>query len=331
MQSCIKTAAKRRLQMSPFFMARKPIYNITRRRLSGSALKNCIAPKTTEELKLTQGSIYYHNELGYRGVIMYDFESDSTFLDSEHKVDKKSENMYLGVLLSDPLEATRSKVEKHLTTIMVDNDGRSTGFENSSTPTIDHNIVKAPLPGLDVVNQCDIVPISEPNLEFELSEARVPYLQLFFEGASENQLLPREKIIAKWRESYNIHENSYCLRHNFADEGLMVEFYQYPYDPFTRCSDRSNHKNNAFRYRVNVSRTMYHDPVALTHRRRSAQFSSDIFVNKKWAKIELTPMLVCKHLGPSEPNNQNNDQVNAASTDQTRTFQFPAFELVQEP
>lgn len=307
---------------------------------------------------------------------MYDFESESTFLDSEHQVDKKSENMYLGVLLSDPLEATRNKVEKHLTTIMVDNDGRRTGFENPSMPGIDHNIVKAPLPGLDVVNQCDIVPISEPNLEFELSEARVPYLQLFFEGAAENQLLPREEIIAKWRESYNIHENSYCLRHTFEDEGLTVEFYLYPYDPFTRCSDRSNHKNNAFRYRVNVSstgldskpdqslvvgpvfwrfkgqiqdaneqdsegnstsisqfvsRTMYHDPVALTHRRRSAQFSSDIFVNKKWDKIELTPMLVCKHLGPSEPNNQNNDQVNAASTDQTRTFQFPAFEIVQEP
>jgi hypothetical protein len=282
--------------------------------------------------------------------------------------------MYLGVLLSDPLETTRAKVEKHLTTIMVDNDGHRNGFSTPS-PGMEENIVKAPLPGLDVVNQQDIIQITEPNMEFELEDARVPYLPIFFESKHQ-QLIPREKIIAKWKESYDIETNSYCLRHTFEEDQLTAEFFLYPYDPFTRCQDRTNHKNNAFRYRVNVStnglnskpdqslvvgplfwrfkgsipeenstedadgnkasisqfvsRTMYHDPVQLTHRRRSAQFSSDIFVNKKWDKIELTPMLVCKHLGPVDTENQNNNQVNANSTDLTRTYQFPAFEIVQE-
>ena len=380
MQSCSKIAAKRGLFCSPVFFGKwapyKNLYRTPiRRRLSTSIHKSTIngpdykTPKS-DESKLTQGDVYYHNELGYRGVIMYDFEANSTFINSEHEVDEETKSMYLGILLSDPLEATRSKVEKHLTTIMVDNDGaRSPGLETLE------NIVKSPLPGLDVVSHQDVVQIEEPNMEFELSDARVPFLPLFFEQDN-NKLVPREKIITKWKESYDIETNSYCLRHKFDDAGLTAEFFLYPYDPFTRCQDRTNHKNNCFRYRVNVSteglinkpdqslvvgplfwrfkgsiedensvadddgnkatisqfvsRTMYHDPVQLTHRRRSAQFSSDIFVNKKWDKIELTPMLVCKHLGPIDFENSDNNQVNEKSSDQTRTFQFPAFKIVQE-
>jgi len=382
MQNCIKTAAKRGLRISPVYLGRWAVHGKGvggKRTLSHSISKNTVGPdfKTpkSDESKLTQGDIYYHSTLGYRGVVMYDFESESTFFDSEHKVDAETESMYLGVLLSDPLETTRSQVEKHLTTIMVDNDGHRNQFA-TQTPGMEENIVKAPLPGLDVVNQKDIIQIQDPNMDFDLENARVPYLPLFFEANHHQQLIPREKIIAKWKESYDIESNSYCLRHTFYDEQLTAEFFLYPYDPFTRCQDRTNHKNNAFRYRVNVitnglnnkpdqslvvgplfwrfkgtipeensaedengnkasisqfvSRTMYHDPVQLTHRRRSAQFSSDIFVNKKWDKVELTPMLVCKHLGPGEIDSENNNAVNANSTDQTRTFQFPAFEIVQE-
>jgi hypothetical protein len=379
--SCLKIAARRGLCVSPIHIGTRR-YSV--RSLSNSFQKsNSNGPdfKTpkSDETKLTQGDIYYHNELGYRGVIMYDFLSTSTFYDSEHEVDQQLENMYLGMLLSDPLETTRTKVEKHLTTIMVDNDGSRNTISNV-TPGVEENIVKAPLPGLDVISEKDIVQIMEPNMEFDLENARVPYLNLFFE-ANNQKLVPREKIIAKWKDSYDIETNSYCLRHKFEDEQLTAEFFLYPYDPFTRCNDRTNHKNNCFRYRVNVStdglmnkpdqslvvgplfwrfkgqieqndveesdssidkpanisqfvsRTMYHDPVQLTHRRKSAQFSSDIFVNKKWHKIELTPMLVCKQLGPIDLENDNkknlNNAINPNSTDQTRTFQFPAFEIVQ--
>jgi hypothetical protein len=379
MQNGIKNAAKRGIQLSPKQVATGRFAPYGRRTLSVGIAKQNSGPglKTpnSDESKLTQGDIYFHNELGYRGVVMYDFTSESTFFDGQHKVDPEEEKMYLGVLLSDPLETTRTKVEKHLTTIMVDNDGhKNTGFV--AAPGTEENIVKTPLAGLDVVNARDIVQIGDPNMEFDIEEARVPYLPLFFESKRQ-KLIPRENIIAKWRESYDIETNSYCLRHTFEEEKLTAEFFLYPYDPFTRCQDRTNHKNNAFRYRVNVStnglankpdqslvvgplfwrfkgsiededsskyddgnkasisqfvsRTMYHDPVQLTHRRTSAQFSSDIFVNKKWNKIVLTPMLVCKQLGPVDVDNKNNNQVNEHSSDQTRTFQFPAFEIIQKP
>merc|ERR1719420_1737580 len=182
MQSCLKTAAKRRIMLSPFYMsnpysrARGVGGQLTCRRLSGSAIAKQTGPggsdftrTKSEETNLSQGDIYYHNELGYRGVVLYDFVSESTFLEQNMKepmVQREMEHMYLGVLLSDPLEATRSKVEKHLTTFMVDNDGQRTNYDSlgEAMPDLDQNIVKAPLPGLDIRGRHRPNPRAQPRI-----------------------------------------------------------------------------------------------------------------------------------------------------------------------
>lgn len=304
---------------------------------------------TTIDDRLKTGDIYLHRELGYRGIVLYPFTSRSTYYsESTGKVEENKTDMYVTMLLNDI--NTRSHIEKYLTIMMVHHDGCFSNSIDLEGNNEDASIVRAPLPGFDVVNHLDVRPLLKPT--GISSQVKAPYLELFFDDDTECS--PKEDTIDAWKRSYDVHSESYTLRYNFTDDDLLAEFFIYPYDIFTKCSDRSKHINSCYRYRLNVStsalecnpdsslivgpilwrirgsakgkeddqssyvfftRSDYHSPVELNHRRKSVQFSGDLFLPKRLDQFQVTPLLVCRWVG-MDKNDENAD---------TRTFQYPPF------
>jgi len=331
-----------------------------------------------------------HRELGYRGIVLYPFTSKSTYYeDGTGNVRENIEHMYVTILLSDV--NTRAHIEKYLTIMMVHHDGNFAsninveGNDASGLKT--GNIVRMPLPGFDVVNHIDVRPLMRAPVSV-METIRAPYMELFF-NEEDHQNVPNNAAIQAWKKCYDLHNESYTLRYKFQDDGLLAEFFIYPYDVFTSCEDRSKHINCCYRYRLNVStdglddtpdaslvvgpilwrlrgsnakegdqevvdattnaadltklqdmrkassnaqvepakkgseyvfftRSDYHNPVQLTHRRRSAQFNGDLFLPKRLDSFQVTPLLVCRFLGTTD---------NADKESDTRTFQYPPFQL----
>lgn len=81
---------------------------------------------------------------------------------------------------------------------------------------------------------------------------------------------------------------------------------------------------------VFFTRSDYHNPIQLTTRRRSAQFNGDLFLPKRLDTFQVTPLLVCRFLGVEPPKTSAGETTTVpegAMPGDTRTFQYPAFEL----
>merc|ERR1712168_459114 len=298
--------------------------------------------------RLKTGDIYLHRELGYRGIVLYPFTSKSTYYcETSGKVEEKKTEMYATMLLNDV--NTRSHIEKYLTVMMVHHDGCFSNNIDIEGNNADASIVRAPLPGFDVVNHLDARPLLQPvGIN---NQVKAPYLELFFDEA----IQPKHEAINAWKKSYDIHSESYTLRYAFTDDDLLAEFFIYPYDIFTTCNDRSKHINACYRYKLNIStnlrndpdasltvgpilwrirgsakgkeedqssyvfftRSDYHTPKNLNHRLQSVQFNGDLFLPKRLDKFQATPLLVCRWQG-IERNDEDAD---------TRTFQYPPFQI----
>jgi len=339
---------------------------------------------TTPTLKT--GDIYHHKVLGYRGVVLYPFESKSTYLEEKKptsnaayksetsKVDEKKTDMYLALMLQNSANTNRAHIHKYLTVLMAHHDG---SFYESDGDEGKRNIVRIPMEGFDVVNHEDVEKVNFGK------QPEGKYLELFFD----EKMKPLEENLDNWKQCYDIQSESYTQRFYFNDMACLAEFFIYPYDVFTSCKDRSKHINTCYRYRLNVSvdsmyetpdssimvgpilwklkgytqdhdhkteekteteepgpvgddfistlpgaapppksktdsavvftKSDYHNPVTLNHRRTSAQFNGDLFLPKRLAKYEVSPILVCRWLN-LDGTDDNKD---------TRSFQFPAFEL----
>lgn len=197
---------------------------------------------------LKSGDIYLHRQLGYRGIVLYPFTSKSTYYCEESgEIEEKAVDMYVTMLLNDI--NTRNHIEKYLTVMMVHHDGCFSNDIDLEGNNEDRNIVRAPLPGFDVVSQLDARPLIKPS--GVTNSVKAPYLELFFND--DDTCSPKEPAINAWRKCYDLHEDSYTLRYNFKDDDFLAEFFIYPYDVFTKCNDRSSHVNSCYRYRLNVS------------------------------------------------------------------------------
>merc|ERR1712071_5770 len=155
MGSCIMFAGKRYLTRVLDQTSGRPLRQICRAQgTSAAGSGEHGGGSLTVGDRLKTGDIYLHRELGYRGIVLYPFTSKSTYYcETSGKVEEKKTEMYATMLLNDV--NTRSHIEKYLTVMMVHHDGCFSNNIDLEGNNSDQSIVRAPLPGFDVVNHLD--------------------------------------------------------------------------------------------------------------------------------------------------------------------------------
>lgn len=211
------------------------------------------------------GQNYLHKKLGYMGKMVYNFESKSSFIDSEtNQPEYKKVDMCLGLFLKGK-DCTRARMSKHMNTIMIHMNQQMIGPQNKETLSENPlktsantaNLVNVALSGLDILESSNIQPIQN-----KLTQADSPLKSVFFDEdlAHPENLNPNTDNIDTWKENFSMKfDKSYNLKFLFKNDNLEVEIFLYPYDnsSLMRVGERVIDENSdepleiLYRYRVN--------------------------------------------------------------------------------